>query len=150
MREIKFRGKRIDNGEWVYGNYQAGKGKHPHVISWWTVHQSEGDIWDEVDVAEVDPKTVGQYTGLRDSKRTKEYPNGKEIYEGDVTRRGETTYQIVWMENRAKFGAKVIRSECVLVRNLTFPLDHYVDEHDSLLEVIGNIYEYPELLAGRA
>ncbi|WP_127483957.1 YopX family protein [Paenibacillus ehimensis] len=144
MREIKFRGKRIDNDEWVYG-YLIGNDVIVGKIVEWDSEFFCTEFW-----YKVDPETVGQYIGLRDSKRTKEYPNGQEIYEGDVTRRGETTYQIVWMENRAKFGAKVIRSECVLVRNLTFPLDHYVDEHDSLLEVIGNIYEYPELLAGRA
>ncbi|MDO3682180.1 YopX family protein [Paenibacillus ehimensis] len=144
MREYKFRGRRIDTGELVYG-YLIGNDVIVGEIVEWDSEYFCTEFW-----YKVDSKTVGQYTGLRDNKRTKEYPNGQEIYEGDVTRRGETTYQIVWMENRAKFGAKVIRSECVLVRNLTFPLDHYVDEHDSLLEVIGNIYEYPELLAGRA
>lgn len=144
MREIKFRGKRIDNDEWVYGYLIGNDVIVGKIVEW------DSEFFCTEFLYKVDPETVGQYIGLRDSKRTKEYPNGQEIYEGDVTRRGETTYQIVWMENRAKFGAKVIRSECVLVRNLTFPLDHYVDEHDSLLEVIGNIYEYPELLAGRA
>ena len=144
MREYKFRGRRIDTGELVYG-YLIGNDVIVGKIVEWDSEFFCTEFW-----YKVDPETVGQYTGLRDSKRTKEYPNGQEIYEGDVTRRGETTYQIVWMENRAKFGAKVIRSEHVLVRNLTFPLDHYVDEHDSLLEVIGNIYENPELLEGRA
>lgn len=73
MDRYKFRGKRLDNGEWVYGNYQAGKGIHPHVISWWTVHDFEGDVSDEIDVAEVDPATVGQYIGISDT-------NGNQIY----------------------------------------------------------------------
>ena len=73
-REIKFRGKSIATGEWVYGNYQAGKGKNPHVISWWTVQQHEGDIWDEIDVVEVDPETVGQYIKIENY----------EFWEGDI------------------------------------------------------------------
>ena len=52
MREIKFRGRRLDNGEWVTGNF-------------------------ETELIDVDPDTVGQYTGLKDK-------NGREIYEGDV------------------------------------------------------------------
>ena len=70
MREIKFRGKRIDNGEWVYGNYikvtpYEDNGGH-RICS--------QDSWD---MFEVDPETVGQFTDLKDK-------NGKEIYEGDI------------------------------------------------------------------
>lgn len=64
MREIKFRGKRIDNGEWVYGFY-AKQGKNHHIVK-----ESFGG-W------VVDPDTVGEYTGLKDR-------NGVEIYEGDI------------------------------------------------------------------
>jgi uncharacterized phage protein (TIGR01671 family) len=126
MREIKFRGKRIDNTEWIRGGY----------IKRWNGVEYKHYIHDELYEYEVDRGTVGQYTGLKDK-------NGTEIYEGDICncREYECFGKIEWNEDNAGFYFYVVvegggfDEEC---------LYEYADE----LEVIGNIHDNPELLGG--
>ena len=73
MREIKFRGKRVDNSKWVYGYYLVAGGI-PFIST-----------FGEKEPIAVIPETVGQYTGLHDK-------NGKEIYEGDILNYHYTQY----------------------------------------------------------
>jgi hypothetical protein len=121
MREIKFRGKAI-TGIWVYGGMVV-KNYGTYIIN-------EDFPYD--DECKVIPETAGQYAGLHDK-------NGKEIYEGDILFNGfGRICEIIWFQPQACFDAKPLTSA-----GTSFA---FIPNNWHCCEVIGNIYENPELL----
>lgn len=138
MREILFRGKRRDNGEWVYGSLFVGFQKSyicPEAIA---MYNFDGALC-LGGFVEVYPETVGQYTGMKDK-------NGKRIFEGDILRwtgeDGETGKVIVIFAG----GSYLLK--CVEVLDAPADLFDEFDRGGQTLEVIGNIHDNPELLEG--
>lgn len=127
MREILFRGKTYD-GTWEHGDLRHGGYVH---------NDSETYIM-RADVAlhniPVDPKTVGQYTGLTDK-------NGKRIFEGDIIRQIETgeTFIVQWFPEHLAF----------MAWNKSENTVGYMDECWKLItEIIGNIHDNTDLMGG--
>ena len=146
-REILFRGKRLNGDGWVYGDLSY----HVHDGE---VYVFPGDGYDSPDRYEVDPATVGQYTGLTD--RT-----GKRIFDGDIVSAKNEILQETY-KFLVKFGM------CGGVENVDFPVGYpcfffeeitntippeFMMRQDPLYflnaykcEVVGNIHDNPELL----
>lgn len=133
MREILFRGRRIDNGEWIYGYYTGPVGIiNDHAIC--DINSVSGQVLD------VDPSTVGQYTGLKDR-------NGVRIFEGDVVREHHVTryvdswgrkYAVDMDEDRRGWYPFACGDGCGCCEEDTIS--------PCYCEVIGNIHDNPELL----
>ena len=133
-REIKFRGKRIDSGEWIYGSL-VGIDDTAVIVDHrdfaWNPHTDVNSFWFDMEDNEVDTNTVGQYTGLKDKK-------GQEIYEEDIVCLGDTkrrTGVIVRSDTEPAFVLEV--------NDTTFDL-YYRNQHR--YEVVGNIHDNMELL----
>lgn len=128
-RTIKFRGKRLDNDEWVYGYYVEDG--FINICS----HNEDDFLQYNI----VDPDTVGQFTGLLDR-------NGKEIYEGDILQWTENGHKSNPMEVVVKYGAfgYLYYGFHSLVGNTNFTF--YLKGTDSRFEIIGNIHDNPELM----
>ena len=127
MRDIKFRGKRVDNNEWVYGDLVHWQLRNdiPRV----SIIVLGCEIYSEC-AFEVIPETVGQYTGLKDK-------NGNEIYEGDIVQ--DNLYRLI--DNvilSVEFGTYGIRFKNKYGQYI-FPKKN--KDNDLELEVIGNIFD---------
>lgn len=148
MREIKFRGKRIDNGKWVYGMpygfkqfVDFKKGGPSCILMFnpeWDLEAQFNYLKDPVAFAhlvdsvwKVIPETVGQYIGMEDVSKV-------EIYEGDRVKHlqpeDKNIYTVIWSDDAMAWGLSVNIIDAVTNEDFKWP--NFLQ-----LEVIGNIYE---------
>lgn len=121
MRDIHFRGKRVDNGEWVFGDYTRYS-KDESIIMVDLLEQE--DYW-------VASETVGQYTGLKDK-------NGQEVYEGDVLE-GFSVYP-----TKDTFQSKTLGEVYYSNRGTWDCCSFLLGDINEQMEVIGNIHDWRE------
>lgn len=152
MREILFRGKRKDNGEWVEGFLWKKKYNTPKLFI-----SCFPDEDDNEEVFVIYPETVGQYTGLTDK-------NGKKIFEGDIIRYTRTNmyapscsfhkqdlvsiHLVLWDSSVSAFVQQhySLNEKRIVGKGSAVLYDDRAKEN--IVEVIGNIHDNPELLDG--
>ena len=134
MREILFRGKIVDNGEWIEGQLlhfksSVGRGELAVIVA--GCEWNNANEWFNLGKrAKVIPETVGQYTGLTDK-------NGKKIFEGDIVNFSDSLYYIVFADGCFR-----------ICRNGKY--SYTLHNLHSAFEIVGNIHDNPELVKGGA
>lgn len=147
MREILFRGKRVDNGEWISGSIlsfdDGGKVILSSTAKVFKEHGTTTICCNEC--YDVYPETVGQYTGLADK-------NGNKIFEGDIVKEYKSKDKVKGVVKFGEYQSGINKyaddlgfyvewtTENFLIRELGYWC------RKNMLEVIGNIHDNPELL----
>lgn len=130
-REINFRGRTLNGGQWVYGSLLQDDYGNCCIVEFVDHHEQWHDV---------EPNSLGQFTGLYDK-------NGKEIYEDDI---------VMWdVDNRlylvafwsGMFYASVVKDEDISMIG-GFPLHRLTNHVYELCKITGNRYDNPELLKG--
>lgn len=125
-RIVKFRGKRLTDGKWIYGDFFRNRGLA--FITTDEIVENPLASWQDYNV---DPDTVGQFTGIYDRK-------GSEIYEGDIVRTSVSKNGIALVEWHCEHAAFVVHMK---------GSDQWYHLYKGY-EKIGNIHDNPSLLEG--
>lgn len=141
MREILFRGKRLDTGQWVYG-YIRHYENNQHTTEKWTLYEPALSLEHEID-----PNTVGQYTGVVDRL-------GKQVFEDDIigytdTDTGKTKiFGVVKWYHEGNFYINTDTYCNYTSDNDCANIGYMMNRATTKLSVIGNIHDNPEMLEG--
>lgn len=136
MRQIKFRGKRIDDGEWIYGYLDDVQEQYGYATINYVFDDGE-EYWESCD--HVDVNTVGQYTGLKDC-------NDNKIFEGDIFDIGGLLKGVITWHNDGYWciAEKEISHNVGMFKASYRHLGEMIDiakERKYPYKVVGNIYE---------
>lgn len=149
MQEIEFRGKSLLDGKWYYGFYynmdDSRIGERRHIIRWENNGPGRQNIEEPID-----PKTLGQYIGIKDI-------HGKKVYKGDIVKVKETIYvdcsreeieeikeytgEVVWHLNGWFIAIK--KEKGILYNSLW--LWNIEGNNDGTMEILGNRWDNPEM-----
>lgn len=154
MREILFRGKSMDDNEWIYGGALHQTDSYGDKVDKWFI--IDGTYTNDYDIGEpirAIPETIGQYTGLIDK-------NGKKIFEGDIIKAyfqpqnfknppcaigsvifENGTFKVVVYVSKKSTEYKVFEKENIVA----YSIEHNFLDRCYVLEVTGNINDNPEL-----
>lgn len=132
MREILFKAKRIDNGEWIEGDLRQDKDLEEMYIGGWSYYTDAQGLQRESYEYRVDPTTLCQYTGFNDDE-------GNKIFEHDIIHIQDGEYCQGFWEFDEKIEMKDVRG--VEMFRLLY-------EETAHKKVIGNVFDNPELVEG--
>ena len=130
MKEAKYRGKRVDNDEWVYGYLIYDLDWNDNYVPFidWKDDSYLSGIGEEA----VKENTIGSYVGIKDI-------SGKEIYEGDIVKiAGKIVAEIAWSEEYLAY--------ILITTEVKDAFENLGDYLDYSIEVIGNVVDTPNLL----